>query len=87
MLILHFFPLFLLQIAIVLLGIGVLDKNSQNFMAAVLRVPLEKHYDVLAIIQSVVQAGSSEVALTSRIEEILCEPAGENKIKCYYYCF
>ncbi|GFR72198.1 nuclear mitotic apparatus protein 1 [Elysia marginata] len=66
----------LAKIAIVLLGIGVLDKNSQNFMSAVLRVPLEKHYDVLAIIQSVVQAGSSEVALSSMIEDILCEPSG-----------
>ncbi|RUS85201.1 hypothetical protein EGW08_007027, partial [Elysia chlorotica] len=62
------------KIAIVLLGIGVLDKNSQDFMSTLLQVPLDKHYDVLAIIQSVIQTGSSEVALTSRIEEILCEP-------------
>ncbi|GFN82164.1 nuclear mitotic apparatus protein 1 [Plakobranchus ocellatus] len=67
------------KIAVVLLGIGVLDKNGPNFMSAVLKVPLEKHYDVLAIIQSVVQAGSSEVLLTSRIEDILCEPTGTSQ--------
>ncbi|XP_035828964.1 nuclear mitotic apparatus protein 1 [Aplysia californica] len=64
----------LAKIAVVLLGIGVLDKNGQTFINAALQLPQELHGDIMEIIQSVVQAGSTEVALTTKVEEVLCGP-------------
>lgn len=60
----------------VLLGIGVLDKNGHHFIGSAMQLPPEMHFDVMAVIQSVVQAGSTEVSLTANIEKVLLEPSG-----------
>ncbi|BFZ14853.1 hypothetical protein BsWGS_17890 [Bradybaena similaris] len=69
----------LAKIAVVLLGIGVLDKNGQHFIGSAMQLPPEMHFDVMAIIQSVVQAGSTEVSLTANIEKVLLEPSEDFK--------
>ncbi|BFZ24325.1 hypothetical protein BsWGS_27364 [Bradybaena similaris] len=61
----------LAKIAVVLFGIGVLDKNGKVFMEAALQLPVELQEDILAMIQSVVLPDSTEVVLTDRIEHVL----------------
>ncbi|CAL1535887.1 unnamed protein product, partial [Lymnaea stagnalis] len=64
----------LAKIALVLIGIGVLDKNGKYFMDAAMKVPEEMHQDIVDLIQSVVQAGSTEFVLTENIEKVLIVP-------------
>ena len=65
-----------LQIAVVLLGIGVLDKNRESFTSIALDLPGDLHEDTMSIIQTVVQAGRTECSLTPAIQQVLSTPSG-----------
>ncbi|KAH9500647.1 hypothetical protein Btru_077189 [Bulinus truncatus] len=60
------------KIALVLYGIGVLDKNSRAFVDSALKLPVHMHADIMALIQSVVQAGTVDLLL---IEAVLKAPS------------
>lgn len=76
-LIIYCFNFALLQIALVLYGIGVLDKNCKLFVETALKLPESLHPVIMSLINSVVQPGSMELSLTDNIEAVLLMPSGQ----------
>ncbi|XP_055894326.1 cytadherence high molecular weight protein 2-like isoform X10 [Biomphalaria glabrata] len=66
------------KIALVLYGIGVLDKNCKLFVETALKLPESLHPVIMSLINSVVQPGSMELSLTDNIEAVLLMPSDQD---------